>query len=425
LTFRPQYTHVRLAIVLIVALAVRWAAGSWWQSRLPGGAMVAFGDSDSYLVLGRALAAGMPYEYGSPDARIMRMPGYPLLLAAAFQMTDEAGHVMAARRLNALLGVVAVWAVFWLGSIVFDRSAGLTAAIAAALYPGAIGTSVFVLSEAPFSPILVLQIATAIKSWRADDLGACVRWSAATGILAGLGVLMRPSWLLFPPFILACGLIGKERKRRSLSAGIALVAAAAVLAPWWVRNVNVVGHFVPTTLTAGATLYDGWHDGATGGSDMAFLAPIAASEVDLPTLSPEEPFEYRLNARLQREAWEWAVDHPQRVLELAAEKTFRFWSPWPYDSPTSWPIKIALAASYLPLLAAGVWTAWRFRSAGWACAPCWLPLAYLSLLHLVFVGSMRYREPGMLPLLVLASGLAVGAAPRDLAQIPTRGGRSC
>ena len=35
---------------------------------------------------------------------------------------------------------------------------------------------------------------------------------------------------------------------------------------------------------------------------------------------------------------------------------------------------------------------------------CWLPAVYLTLLHVVFVSSLRYREPAMLALLALAAG---------------------
>jgi hypothetical protein len=35
---------------------------------------------------------------------------------------------------------------------------------------------------------------------------------------------------------------------------------------------------------------------------------------------------------------------------------------------------------------------------------CCLPAVYLTLLHVVFVSSLRYRDPAMLALLALAAG---------------------
>src|SRR5690242_685447 len=84
-------------LILAVALAARVAAGFWWQARLPEGTQFFFGDSDSYWRLGQALARGEPYEYLSPDAQVLRTPGYPLLLAAMFRVLGDHAPVMAAR----------------------------------------------------------------------------------------------------------------------------------------------------------------------------------------------------------------------------------------------------------------------------------------------------------------------------------------
>ena len=53
---------------------------------------------------------------------------------------------------------------------------------------------------------------------------------------------------------------------------------------------------------------------------------------------------------------------------------------------------------------------WRFTPRGWPYVLAWLPAVYFTLLHVVFIGSIRYREPAMLALAVLAAGVIAGAA---------------
>jgi hypothetical protein len=70
-------------------------------------------------------------------------------------------------------------------------------------------------------------------------------------------------------------------------------------------------------------------------------------------------------------------------------------------------LRLILAVSYGPVMLLALLGAWRFARRDRLCCLCLLPAIYLTCLHVVFVSSIRYREPAMLPLIVLA-GAALG-----------------
>ena len=95
------------------------------------------GDTESYWQLGKAIARGEPYEYGETHARVFRTPGYPVLLAPIFWLTDDhRTAVLLARAEAALLGTLAVLGVWGLTRLLFDDRAALLAAVLATFYPG-------------------------------------------------------------------------------------------------------------------------------------------------------------------------------------------------------------------------------------------------------------------------------------------------
>jgi hypothetical protein len=177
--------------------------------------------------------------------------------------------------------------------------------------------------------------------------------------------------------------------------------------PWWVRNVRVSGHFVATTLQFGASLYDGLRPTADGASDMSFVPMFVAEQRAADRAGPpvdDETFEYRLDQRMLQSSVDWARANPDRVLRLAAIKFARMWNVWPNEpSLRRWPVRLAIVATYVPLLACAIAGIWKYSRRGWPYVLAWLPAVYLTLLHMVFVSSIRYREPAMLCLLVLAA----------------------
>jgi 4-amino-4-deoxy-L-arabinose transferase-like glycosyltransferase len=257
-----------VTLILLIACAVRLAAGCWWQQRLPPGTRFGFPDSEAYWHLAQTLVRGEPFQM-NPDRRVFRTPGYPATLASLFLLVGDDPPVVWARALNALLGTLAVGGVMGLAYPLFDGRAALLAGLAAAVCPDAIATGVFVLSEAPFCPLLMLQLVLGTWAWKSRAAPQAAGWAAASGVAAGLATLMRPSWLLFTPFALAVVWFVRPRRteaqafpfpggrRYTLVSLCMLLGLVTAMSPWWIRNWRVTGSFVLTTLQVGESLYDG------------------------------------------------------------------------------------------------------------------------------------------------------------------------
>jgi len=410
MTERACRYPVLVVAILVVAFGLRVVAAWWWQAQVTEGRFV-FGDSESYWVLAGQIAHGEPYVYGAGQTRIFRTPGYPIILSSLFFVSADP-PVIWARLLGAVFGTAAVGGVMWLTRQLFSPAAALLAGLFAMLEPGAIGMSVFVLSEAPFCPLMLAQFIAWTAASRATDSRHGALYAAIAGAAAGLATLVRPSWLLFTPFALTLAVAGFPPRWRQLSVGaVMLLTCAAVMLPWWIRNYRLTGHLILTTTQVGASLYDGLHPEATGGSNMQFVERFYRAQRAADAASPAPlsgTFEERLDRRLRDAAVDWAMANPQRVAQLALTKFRRIWSPWPNaEELQSWSFRLLVLLGYLPVLILGVGGVIRFGWREWPYALCAVPAVYFTLLHMVFVGSLRYRQPALLVLMALAAGFVM------------------
>lgn len=395
-----------LGLLLAVALGARLVAAVAVQHKVasePGRLCLIAGDAEGYWILSEKLLQGQEYSLYDPPRRVMRMPGFPAVLAALRGLCGE-NNLLGVRCGLAVLGTVGCGLTYWLGAVLGNARIGLVGAGLLAIAPTQIVFSVMFLSESVFGTALVASLIPIAWLLRHCRTAPCLQqWMAAAlaGMLIAVATCMRPTWLVAGP--LAAGLLVVAGPRagvwqRILLGGVIVASLGLCLTPWTMRNWQVTGHFVPTTLWMGPSLYDGWNPEATGDSDMTFFERDRL----LATMS-----EYDMDREYRRRAWDWAQAHPARVLELAWLKALRYWNIAP-NAPQfkQWAIWLTVAGWSLPVLLLSVAGAWRLRADRLALAITWGPVLLFCVIHMLFVGSIRYRLPAELPLcLAAASGL--------------------
>lgn len=402
-----------LPCILAGALTVRMAAAvavEHWLEQTPGRLCLIEGDAEGYWELARHLARGENFAIYDPPRYIERMPGFPVLLAGAMKLCGE--RALWIRFLLAGVGTGACGLVYCLGRELFDHVTGLVASLLAAISPMFIVFSVLFLSETLFALALLaslIGLARLVPGRSQPPSTAPARRANGTallaGLLAGAATLVRPTWLPVAPFFAGVYLFAtSDRKQRLIPATLLVAALALALAPWTIRNYRLAGHFIPTTLWVGPSLYDGLSPQATGESNMQFIV-----DDGLYAKRGNPDFEYEADRHYRRAAFDFVQQHPLRALELAIYKLGRFFNPFPNAGQfRHWAIRTGVCLFELPVLGLalfGFWKGgvWQGRANRWVLLLAAGPVLYFALVHAIFIGSVRYRLPAEYPLLVLTA----------------------
>ncbi len=389
-----------LALRIVAAVAVQH-----WVEKTPGRLCLIEGDAAGYWKLALHIEHGEDYAVYDPPRFVERMPGFPLVLAGAIKLCGS--DLLRIRLLLAVLGTLACGLVYWLGRELVDPTAGLIACFLAAVSPIFIVFSVLLLSETVFAVTLLASLVALTKLAQAPSMALTGRarhrsigMALSAGLLAGLATLVRPTWLLVAPaFSLVYVFTAPQPRQRFLLAVVLIAGLALALAPWTIRNYRVTGHFIPTTLWVGPSLYDGLSPQATGESDMWF---VETEGWYAQRGNPE--FEYEADRHYRRAAIEFVHAHPRRVIELALEKLKRFINPFPNAGQFNhWVISVGVGLFEMPLLILAAVGLWQSRRERWTWLLAAGPVVYFGLVHMIFIGSVRYRLPAEYALLVLTA----------------------
>jgi len=215
------------------------------------------GFADGYDLISKNLANGNGYRWRADMAETMiREPGYPLLLAAAFKIAGF--RIEAARLLNLLLTVgIAVMLMALARRMTGDPRAPVIAALLFLVHPGTLiaearGGIEILFVFVGFGFMLALH-------W-AVEKGGLWRYLFA-GLAFGVVVQVRSTPIAFPVLLLLYALFtatgARERLMAAFRVAILVVGMGLVMVPWVVRNYRLVHEFVPGSTLGGVALQEG------------------------------------------------------------------------------------------------------------------------------------------------------------------------
>jgi 4-amino-4-deoxy-L-arabinose transferase-like glycosyltransferase len=385
-----------LLSLLLLALGLRVGAAIVIDRhvRNEGRQFLIEGDANGYWELAQKISSGQEYSIYTPPRRALRTPGFPLLLAAS--ITTFGKSILAASLVMAVVGTGCCLLTWLLARRVATVSVANVALLIVAISPLQIGSNVQILSETLFSFGVLACLFPLTKLVRTPEALTPVD-SFTAGLLIGLTTLVRPGWILWPWLSSLLILVWSHQAWRRRILYVTLIFAGCYLAllPWAWRNHNVTGHWIFTSLWSGPSLYDGLHPGATGASDMTFVD----TENVFSRMS-----EYDTNDHYKQRAFEFAVDNPLRTMQLAILKAGRYLSPTlnaaGFSGGPASLVSLAWYASFWALIIVGIAS---LRKEPALIALLVGPFLQFLVVHMVFVGSIRYRLPVEFPLSIIAA----------------------
>jgi 4-amino-4-deoxy-L-arabinose transferase-like glycosyltransferase len=341
-----------------------------------------FPDAVAYRTIGKEIFSG------DMVTNNIYMPLYPI-----WSFITGGGIVQVF--MDILISVVSVWLVFLLSFGLFkNRLAALISSAIAAIYPHFLFYSVSGLTEVFFTFLLLLTFLLFYKK----------RFFLAITISI-LSILVKPTFDFLNPIlvIIFVGLVHTCGWKKVIQYLFIYSACyMLIMSPWWMHQYQKYGEFVRLNLGDGIVLYSGNNSlNKTGGG---VGRESGASDMDLSKfnhfINP-----VNRNKAMKKEAIDYITNNPGRFIDLAGIKFLRFWRLWPYtDHYQQWYVIAASLLSYGVILFLSVGFIFRHaREHFRKLTPVFVLFTYLTLVHMITIGSIRYRFP-LEPFLIIFAG---------------------
>lgn len=356
-------------------------------------------DSNLYDGIAKNILAGN--GFGNPEPTAYVTPLYPLFLSAVYMIFGH--NMLAVQFLQALIGSLSVLCVYFIAKKIFDEKIGLIAAIIMAFYPHQIFWSGYILTETLYVLILLFAILFFIRFCeRKTIVNALV-----AGILLGIAGLARPMAFGFTAFLIIYILWLNKNKMEGLKFScIFVIGVLLVSSPWIIRNYSTFGEFIPGSTENWVVFYAGNSPGATGGLDGYITGGKDFTSLNFTSLNKSNMSEIEKNQIYKMASLNYLKENPSSFFKIMPRK---FWNMWrPNYANASLKNHALMSLPYIIMIAlalCGIYYSYlkQKNMLKWIL---YFFIAYNVLVHLIFIGIIRYRLP-IEPVLIIFAAYAL------------------
>lgn len=389
-------------------------------------------DPTLYHLLGVNLADGLgfvrPPQWAGgdivPTAEFGPVLPTLLALATTVGLSTPTQHAL----VTAVLGGVTIAVIGLLGRRLAGPPVGLVAAAVVGFHPLLVQLDGALATESPYLLLVATLLLATARAWDGPSPG---RWITA-GLVGGVAMLTRSeAAALVAVVVVPAALLraGAGWRARLAAATLPVLAAAAVVTPWTIRNWATFDRFVPLSNNIGSVML-GAHCDTTysgdraGGWDFSCIAAYAGDDPrNRITAGSNEAVVY---GRWRAEGVRYATSHPGAWLRSTPARLARTWGLyWHPDDQLDYDLgegrhrglQIAgylVALLLLPLAFAG---ARRLVRCGGDRRPLLLlfalgPAVVSSLVSAIGYGTTRFRTGAEPMIAVLAAATIVALVDR-------------
>lgn len=317
-----------------------------------------FDDAVRYLDSARVFSSTGAISFSDTPHSAYQMPGYAVLLALFFRLSSNPlVQVLLIKIFLLVVSVASIYVLYLIGKRVDGVRVGLVSAALLTFSLPHIYTGNLTLSENPFTlgllamTLLVIRMADR-PSWRAFFALMVVSFASLYVKQAAVGLVV--------PALVYLLIRRYPRSLLLRQAGVAIAIGLIVLAPWWVRNYQVFGTFVPFTSMDGAPFFEGtfqrfqpYGSGSMQAIDELKGKGWPASEVDRNRILAD--------AGRARIRGRWSADPQGVLLSYTVMKPAAAWLlPFYWDRVFGisgyWVLRIHAALSVLGLVLLGLFS---------------------------------------------------------------------
>ena len=293
------------------------------------------------------------------------------------------------------ISVASVYLIYLLSIELIGNNVGsIVSCLIAAIYPHFIFYSVSGLSETLYIFLLLLIFLLYYKKYFFFAI-----------IVSVLSILVRPTLDLLNPILLIIFIYFVHNLPWNIVfkyIGIYLISYVLIMSPWWIHQNQKYGDFVRLNLGDGIVLYSGNNPMNVSGGGVG--RDLGKSDMDLSIFSNIDDPILKNNA-MKQEAFNFIIQNPKRFTELAGVKFLRFWRLWPYaEEFQQWYVIASSLLSYgLVLILAIGYVVQNCKLYFRKFFPIFALIGYLTFVHMITIGSIRYRLP-LEPFLIIFAG---------------------